>query len=414
MAKNIYFIGGLFARNAAADDAQRESFWTKYGLMLHEVLGEEIRQDPNLRRFKFVPVWKADRDEFIKIWTNESTYGVFWLGHGTTSGYPLAYNYKLDEPWQKLTGKEIAAANMKPAHFTDENGTPVTRSSKNLRFVAFLGCKIGQHASEWKEQMPAGADFYSYSGDMGAYEGTGRTQLDLWIRNHFADSAQRGARYLFRQLAQPSQVSGAKTQSPDVRSLLAQKHPLRVAAATGTEKRLSYSVRPFSNLPATGGYFVMQQQQQMEAQRLQRRWQQEAHRRTQQQFENQQQEAREVIAAQQQRAWEEAARRRRIQEAQRRAQAEAEQRRVIQGAARHGSQEKAQNRAREESRRRQLALELARLKQPTISSARPELWLRPKGGSITGGPQISVTFGNTKVVPRSGSPYILNTRWTYR
>jgi hypothetical protein len=406
MTKKIYFIGGRFQ-----DDEQRDIFWNKYGLMLKQVYNYETKRDRSLRDFKFIPVYKCDREEFERIWIDPNTYGIFWFSHGTPEGYPVAHHYKLDdEPWERLTAREWEASLLKP-----EN---LEKSSRNLRFVSFMGCRTGRLAEKWQQKMPAGAQFLAFRDDMWAGEGTARTSLDDWIKNDLLlrkpKTPTEGARYLFQFLTGSLELAGSTPQYPAISNLIGQKRPLKLAITAGVQKTgLStpqVNVRPFPTLsPQAVTLPLIQQRQQMEAQR--RRMQEEAQRRTQQQFETQQRHTQELMKTQRRQAQEEAERRRTLQEAQRRAQEEAERRRAQEEAERRRAQEEAQHRAREEAQRRQLALDLARIKKPFIPTVRPHIWEPPlKTRIFIGGPPY---IGG---VPMGGDPrpdFIekIKTRW---
>ena len=99
--------------------------------MLHSL----VKQIGASAQFEFVPIPECTRAQFLKYWSDPNTYGLFWLGHGTSSGLP-------------------ATNEVRAGHLTATlNPILLEQSSKNLMFIALLSCFSGTYRGEWINKL---------------------------------------------------------------------------------------------------------------------------------------------------------------------------------------------------------------------------------------------------------------------
>jgi hypothetical protein len=191
--KKIYYICGYLRSE------ERENDFLKYGMKLGNSFKDQARNNPALGSYKMVNVYSCTKQEFLKIWTDPSTYGIFWNSHADQNGIPQADTnaYEKNSPVDLnprphtyiLRGDSRAQLREEVDQFADKvaieqhrpyliNGYDDSRvtaveggrfeievtaaelpaASPNLKFAAFFSCGTpAKQGKDWKEIMPPGA-----------------------------------------------------------------------------------------------------------------------------------------------------------------------------------------------------------------------------------------------------------------
>ncbi|NIS79255.1 MAG: hypothetical protein GTO14_03330 [Anaerolineales bacterium] len=218
--KKIYWICGFLKPEERASD------FLKYGMKLNNVLKREAGRIPALRGFKFINLHTCSRRTFIRIWSDPSTYGIFWNSHGDQHGYPqadpdprassLMEEYRSMDLNPKPTTHilrggtkgqlqqtvERRLQEVREAGFTYviqgyeerrvkqlEDGryeieikvAKLPKASPNLKFVAFISCLTRGQKKAWKQIMPSGAKFADFPEYNSTAPGARTGWIDTWI-----------------------------------------------------------------------------------------------------------------------------------------------------------------------------------------------------------------------------------------
>jgi hypothetical protein len=239
--KKIYWICGHLRPEERNED------FLKYGLKLNNLFRREAQGNSALREFKFVNVYSCTKREFARIWSDPSTYGIFWNSHGDQYGRPQA-DPNLDAPTlaeerrsmdldprsktyvvrgnskqdlrQQVTHLAALAKGLGLPYLAKgydegrvvrlEDGryeievvaAALPAASPNLKFIAFMSCWAGQQEAAWKKLMPAGARIPSFPEKNSTAPGAHRGWIDDWI------DRLKVPEDLFRRLA----PTGARSQ----------------------------------------------------------------------------------------------------------------------------------------------------------------------------------------------------------
>ena len=156
MPKKIYFLGGKLSRY------EQEEFYDKYKPMLHSL----VKEIGTSAQFEFVSIPECTRSQFSEYWSDPNTYGIFWFGHGTTSGLPATNEVRADNLNETL------------------NPMFLEKSSLNLKFIALLSCFSGKYRDEWIKKLGnVFAQIKTFETTLEGGTGSLRAEIERWIEN---------------------------------------------------------------------------------------------------------------------------------------------------------------------------------------------------------------------------------------
>ncbi|NPV63651.1 MAG: LysM peptidoglycan-binding domain-containing protein [Methanotrichaceae archaeon] len=183
--KYIYFISGYLT--GPEQDLSRTYFENLKSVFKAEAPGYILgfKKPFSERSFELIEKQNCSKEDFLKIWKEDRTVGIFWYSHGDpNTGYP----------WAASADYRHSSYILKPQDLPP--------SGPNLRSLAILSCGSGKAEDRWREKMsyknPA---IYTITGllEDGSMDRTDETYT--WINESWLSTPQRptiGARYMMQ------------------------------------------------------------------------------------------------------------------------------------------------------------------------------------------------------------------------